>query len=180
VTELRWLTDPAAVDPDLRAALLACWRDVTNTGGAVGFPAVPVDDATVAPVLDVLVGSLSADVQLLVATRADVLGGWLVLERNPQPIFAHWATLKRVQTSPAARGTGVGGRLLAEAAGRARALGLHALHLTVRAGTGADGFYARHGYREVGRWPGAIRLGDGELRDELLMHLALPGVDQLS
>ncbi len=174
---LRWLTDPAAVDPGLRAALLACWRDVTNTGGAVGFPVVPVDDATVAPVLDALLGSLSPGVQLLVATGDDGIAGWLVLERNPQPIFAHWATLKRVQTHPAARGTGVGGRLLTAAADRARELGLDALHLTVRAGTGADGFYARYGYREVGRWPGAIRLGDGELRDELLMHLPL-GADR--
>jgi hypothetical protein len=51
----------------------------------------------------------------------------------------------------------------------ARDLGLDALHLTVRGGTGITGFYARQGYIEVGRIPRSIRLADGEERDSIYM-----------
>lgn len=174
MTALRWLTSPDDVTPAMRQQLLACWRDVVNAGGAVGFPESTVDDAAVLPAVDAVVAALSPDEALLRVTDDDgALAGWLVLAGNPKPLFAHWATLQRVQTAPAARGTGVGTVLLTEAAARARARGLAHLHLTLRAGLGLEGFYARHGYREVGRWPAAIRLVDGELRDEVLMFLAL-------
>jgi hypothetical protein len=59
----------------------------------------------------------------------------------------------------------------AEAVGRQ--LGWAALHLTVRDGTGVERFYAAHGYREVGRLPGALRIGPGDDRDETHMWLTL-------
>jgi len=34
------------VDPELRAALLACWTDVSNAGGAVGFVPPVTEDET--------------------------------------------------------------------------------------------------------------------------------------
>jgi len=37
-----------------------------------------------------------------------------------------------------------------------------------RDGEGLDAFYERHGYREVGRHPAAVRVGDG-YRDEVLL-----------
>lgn len=37
-------------------------------------------------------------------------------------------------------------------------LGLEQLHLAVRGGMGLEGFYARLGWREIGRWPGALRM----------------------
>lgn len=39
--------------------------------------------------------------------------------------------------------------------------------LTVRGGTGTEAFYLAEGYRVVGRLPGALRLTDGDDRDEL-------------
>ncbi len=43
-SECRWLTMPAMVTRELRAELAACWREVANAGGAVGFPFPPVSD----------------------------------------------------------------------------------------------------------------------------------------
>ena len=52
-------------------------------------------------------------------------------------------------------------------------LGLDQLHLELRSGQGLEGFYQSCGWREVGRWPGALRLGPGDDRDEVLMLLEL-------
>jgi ribosomal protein S18 acetylase RimI-like enzyme len=60
------------------------------------------------------------------------------------------AEVKRMWVSPAARGLGLGRRLLAELEARARAHGAHVLHLeTNRALVEAIGLYRAAGYREV-------------------------------
>ena len=170
---LRWLTSPADVTAAMATELATCWRAVSNAGGAVGFPELPVDEPTVRTAADAVIAALSPDDRLLWVTAPDgSLAGWLVLARNPQPIFRHWATLRRVQTSLGSRGTGVGSVLLTEAARCARELGLAHLHLYVRAEQGLEPFYLRHGYREIGRWPSALRIADG-YRDEVLMFLEL-------
>ena len=51
-------------------------------------------------------------------------------------------------------------------------MGLEQLHLAARGGMGLERFYARLGWREIGRWPGALRLAPGDDRDEVLMILA--------
>ncbi len=171
---LRWLTAPTDVSPAMAAELATVWREVSNAGGAVGFPQIPVDEQTVTTATEAVVAALTPDERLLWVTALDgSLAGWLVLARNPQPIFRHWATLRRVQTSLTSRGSGVGSVLLTEAARCARALGLAHLHLYVRAGQGLEPFYLRHGYREIGRWPHALRIGDDDYRDEVLMFLEL-------
>ncbi|HCA87791.1 MAG TPA: hypothetical protein DEQ61_21410 [Streptomyces sp.] len=45
-------------------------------------------------------------------------------------------------------------------------MGLEQLHLAARAGVGLEAFYGRLGWKEVGRWLGALRLGPGDDRDE--------------
>lgn len=51
-------------------------------------------------------------------------------------------------------------------------MGLEQLHLAARGGgTGLEDFYARLGWREVGRWPGKLRLAPDDTRDEILMIL---------
>src|SRR4051794_41918322 len=64
-----------AVDDALRKDLLACWTDVTNAGGAVGFvPPVTQDD--VAPVLDRMLEGIEAgrDVLALLTVDGDTAG----------------------------------------------------------------------------------------------------------
>jgi hypothetical protein len=56
-----------------------------------------------------------------------------------------------------------------EADGLARKMGLDALQVTVRSGSGTEKFYARLGYSEVGRVPAALRVAPGDDRDEIIM-----------
>ena len=172
---LRWLTTAAHVDQATFDALLACWRDVSNAGGAVGFAQLPVTAEQVRPVLAALVRSLDpATTRLLCASVEGRLAGWLVLAGHSDPVTAHWARVARVQTSLAYRGVGIGAALMAEVARCARAdLGLSHLRLELRGGMGLERFYAPLGWREIGRWPEALRVGPDDVRDEVLMHLPL-------
>ena len=172
-TSLTWLTTPDDVGADLRAQLTACWRDVVNAGGAVGFAQqLPVTDAVVRPVLDATVETPGA--RLLVARTDDEVAGWLVLNTNAEPVFAHWAWVKRVQTSVAHRGTGVARALLTEVARAARDdLGLDWLRIEVRGGAGLEPFYAQFGWQLVGSWPAAVAVTPDDRRDEVLMTLPL-------
>jgi GNAT superfamily N-acetyltransferase len=95
------------------------------------------------------------------------------LQRDQNPLIAHWGSISRLQTLPAFRDQGIGGALLAHARQVARReMGLEQLHLAVQGGTGLERFYARLGWRETGRWPGALRLASGDDRDEILTVLS--------
>lgn len=74
-----------------------------------------------------------------------------------------------MQVHPKHQGKGYGRALLLAADDAARSLGLEALQLTCRGGTGVDRFYASVGYQEVGRVPRSIRVTPGDDRDEIYM-----------
>ena len=165
--------DPGQVSAGLRQELIDCWITVSNAGGAVGFPFLPVDTAIVSPVADELIASLSPNRRLLVAVAGGVLAGWVHLQRHPNPVIAHWGSVSHLQTLPAFRGQGIGGALMTHARHVARReMCLEQLHLAARGGMGLEHFYARLGWREIGRWPGALRLAPGDDRDEILMVLS--------
>lgn len=171
---LRWVADPAQVDQGIGEQLLTCWRDVSNAGGAVGFPFPPVTNEPVRPAVEAMVESLGAADRLLLATADEALAGWLLLSANPSPLTRHWARVLRVQTALGYRGRGVGRALMGEVARSAcEDLGLEQLHLELRAGLGLEEFYACLGWHEVGRRPGALRLAEHDRRDEILMLLRL-------
>lgn len=66
----------------------------------------------------------------------------------------------------------MGGALMMSARQIARQeMGLEQLHLAARGGMGLERFYAKLGWREIGRWPGALRLTPDDDRDEILMIL---------
>lgn len=167
-------TDPDSVTPALRQRLVDCWIAVTNDGGAAGFPFPPVDERQVCPVADALINNLRPDhTRLLLATRIDALAGWVIVHRDSNPVVAHWGTVKHLQTHPAHRGHGVGSALMRELHRVARdEMGLEQLHLAVRGGMGLERFYSRLGWREVGRWPDALRFALDDTRDEALMLLS--------
>ena len=55
----------------------------------------------------------------------------------------------------------------------AQELGIRSLHIEVRGGAGLESFYTSIGWTEVGRWPGALRFGDDDYRDNVLMALSV-------
>lgn len=64
--------------------------------------------------------------------------------------------------------------MMAEVARAARDdLGLERLHLELRGGMSLEAFCRSCGWTEVGAWPAALRVGEADYRDEVLMVLPL-------
>ena len=163
----------SAVDDVLRGELLACWTDVSNAGGAVGF-VPPVDRDDVAPVLGRLLEGVHYGRDVLAVLTVDgATAGWAALVGSLSPLRRHWATVLRVQVHPSRQGQGLGRALMAGVHDIARQRGWEFLSLTARGGTGVDAFYRGLGYREAGRLPAAIRVAPGDDRDEILLHCPL-------
>jgi len=167
------LTHPRDADPAVRRELTACWIAVTNAGGAAGFPFPPVDTRHVAPAVDNLAGGLDPQrSRILLARSSGALAGWVVVGRDPNPLIAHWGIVNHLQTQLAYRNQGIGSALMRRLRQVAQdEMGLEQLHLAARGGTGLEYFYARLGWREIGRWPGKLRLAPDDTRDEILMIL---------
>lgn len=171
----RQATTARDIDPDQRQALIDCWIEVSNAGGAAGFPFPPIGRRDATPALDAILENLAPRTgRLLMAVDGVDLVGWLNIRRDTFALIAHWGTLHHVQTRTDRRGQGIGVALMKEAHTVARdEMGLEQLHLAARAGVGLETFYGRLGWKEIGRWPGALRLGAGDDRDEVLMFLEL-------
>ncbi|MFJ6212459.1 GNAT family N-acetyltransferase [Streptomyces sp. NPDC092296] len=171
---LSFVLDPE-VTPDLGARITTLWTDVSNAGGAVGF-LPPVSTERVRPVAEQqLRGVADGPDRLLTGydRESGRLAAVLFFESQRFELMEHWRLLKRVMVHPDFQGRGYGADLLAEAERLARAWGLAGLRLTLRGGLGLETFYARSGYKEVGRVPGAIRVADGDDRDDVTMWLGL-------
>ena len=167
---------PLRLDPPLDEGtarrLIEVWVDVSNAGGAVGFapPPPPLTSDDVAPVAHVAFEAVrSGRDHIVVAYDDETIVGFAFLEHRPGPLFRHWATVKRLQVHPSAQGRGIGTKLLLACHDFGRELGLEALHLTVRGGTGTEAFYEGLGYEAVATIPDAIRLSPDDTRPELYM-----------
>jgi GNAT superfamily N-acetyltransferase len=161
------------VDEALRRHLLACWTDVTNAGGAVGF-VPPVTEDDVSPVLDKLLEGVHSGRDVLAVLSVDgEVAGFAALVGSSSPLRRHWAMVLRVQVHPSRQGGGLGRVLMDGVHDIARARGWEFLSLSARGGTGVDRFYRGLGYTEFGRLPGAIRVGPGDDRDEILLTVRL-------
>jgi GNAT superfamily N-acetyltransferase len=167
-----FLVDPPLTD-DLEQRIVALWVEVTNAGGAVGF-VPPVDAAIVRPTAEAAFAGVADGVdRLLVGRDGDEIVALLFVVDNRFGLKDHWRVLKRVMVTPRSQGRGYGAALMRQAEALGRKAGLAGLQVTVRAGAGTENFYARLGYREVGRLPGALRVGPGDDRDEISMWLDL-------
>jgi GNAT superfamily N-acetyltransferase len=166
----RWCTSSEDLDSDLFEDVVRCWLRVSNDGGAVGFPFLPVEEADVREAAVAMRASLNDDCRLLAAQVEGSLVGWLLLTMNSTPLTRHWATVSRVQTDLPYRGRGFSAAMLSEVERVARAdLAVEQLHIEVRGGQGLEEYYSRLGWRVVGRWPAALRLSATDTRDEVLM-----------
>ena len=164
--------DPVITD-ELREQVVGLWVEVTNSGGAVGFVS-PVSADDVRPLAEATLAAVEGGPdRLLIQTDDGELTGLLFMVDNRFAFKDHWRVLKRVMVTPRGQGRGLGTALMGEAERIGRAMGLAALHVTVRAGTNTEKFYERLGYTEVGRLPGALRVGPDDERDEIFMWMPL-------
>ncbi|GAA1846850.1 hypothetical protein GCM10009836_28020 [Pseudonocardia ailaonensis] len=107
------------------------------------------------------------------ARVGEALAGVVFLQPGVGPVVAHRATVLRLMVHPDRQGEGFGARLLSAAGDRARSLGLEQLILSARGGTGLPELYRHLGWTEVGRFPRALRVGPGDVRDEHWFQLEL-------
>ncbi|MEU6013900.1 GNAT family N-acetyltransferase [Streptomyces sp. NPDC047515] len=162
-------------DRALRDGIAELWTDVSNAGGAVGFvPPVTVDDVR-PELVKHLVAMAEGRTRLLVGHDEEgAVAATAFLALNTHRLMTHWIWLYTVMVHPRHQGKGYGRDLMDAAARAARELeGVEAIRLTCRGGTGVDRFYASCGYKEVGRVPDAIRVADGDDRDDIIMLLPL-------
>ena len=90
--------------------------------------------------------------------------------RTPNPLLTHGVWLYRLMIEPALQGRNLGRILMAGLHRIARGLeGVELATLNCFSGSGLGEFYARCGYTEVCRIPGAIRIAVGDERDDVLM-----------
>ncbi len=171
---LTFRLDPP-VTPALRDGLLALWAEVSNAGGAVGF-VPPVSAEDVRPELVKHFAAMAEGrMRLLVGFDEDGrVAATAFIALNTHRLMTHWVWLYTVMVHPGHQGKGYGRDLMAATADAVRGLdGIEAIRLTCRGGTGVDRFYGSCGYKEVGRVPGAIRVADGDDRDDIIMLLPL-------
>ncbi|MFI9720253.1 GNAT family N-acetyltransferase [Streptomyces sp. NPDC052396] len=166
---LTYLRDPQVSDA-LTGDFSRLWYEVSEAGGAVGY-VPPVDPGEIrAAAARVMAAVHTGRRRMLAAYGADGrLVGTTFLALNDDFKMLHWATVVLVMIDPALQGGGHGRELMAETLAFARELGLEALRLEVRGGTGIEHFYARTGFKEVGRVPDGLRLAPGDDRDDILM-----------
>ncbi|MEE1751850.1 GNAT family N-acetyltransferase [Streptomyces sp. SP18CS02] len=163
------------IDPALRDGVLSLWTDVSNADGAVGFvPPVTVDDVRPEWVKH-LTAISEGRTRLLVGREADgTVAATVFIAHNAHRLMRHWVWLYTVMVHPRHQGKGYGRALMAATEDAVRGMaGVEAVRLTCRGGTGVDRFYASCGYKEVGRVPDAIRVADGDDRDDIIMLLQL-------
>uniref|UniRef100_A0AAU1LSW2 GNAT family N-acetyltransferase n=1 Tax=Streptomyces sp. NBC_00148 TaxID=2903626 RepID=A0AAU1LSW2_9ACTN len=171
---LTFEVDPA-FDRELRDGITALWVDVSNAGGAVGFVPPVTGDEVRPELVKHLAGMAEGRTHLVVGRDEDgTVAATAFLTHNTHRLMRHWIGVYTVMVHPRHQGKGYGRALMAATADAALGLdGIDAIRLTCRGGTGADRFYASCGYKEVGRVPNAIRVDEGDYRDDVIMLLPL-------
>ncbi|GAA3938785.1 GNAT family N-acetyltransferase [Streptomyces gulbargensis] len=174
---LTFEVDPA-VDPALRDGILALWADVTNAGGAVGFVPPVTPEAIRPSLLKHLAAMADGGTRLLVGRDEDGrVAATAFLTFNTHRLMTHWVWVYTLMVHPRHQGKGYGLDLMAAVERTVRTApgfeGIEAIRLGCRGGLGLEHFYAKAGYKEVGRIPDAIRVAPGDDRDDIVMLLQL-------
>lgn len=142
-----------AIDDDLRAGLVALLRDVIEGNGSVGFDGRD-DDAVLAAYWADVGASLGDGLQLWVAKDEGRVVGSVQLAPCLRSNGRHRGDLQKMMVVRAARGQGLGTRLLTTAEAHALERGLRLLVLDTMIDSPADAMYRRAGWIEVGTIPG--------------------------
>ncbi|HEX6344598.1 GNAT family N-acetyltransferase [Umezawaea sp.] len=168
--DLDW---PKDADEGLRREVHEVLHAVVAAGGAIGWQSPPDRAGTDAWLDDVLTRVRAGDAALAVARVDGVVRATASWRRDPAKVFENCAELGKVTAHPAARGLGLGRTVVAAIVENARSAGLEVLYLGVRGNNlGAIELYEELGFREWGRLPNSIAVGDQRF-DSVRMHLPL-------
>jgi len=167
VTDLHW---PTETPDDLRKAIHRVLHDVVEAGGAVGYLTPPSQAETDEWLDDVMAAVHAGDGALVLAGVDGVIeamGTWL---REKPQVFRHTAVVGKVMAHPSARGLGLGRRVVSALVENARTTDLELLILGVRGNNhGTIQLYEELGFREWGRLPNRIVVGDDRFDDVQMM-----------
>ena len=168
--ELDW---PKDADERLRHEVHEVLHAVVAAGGAIGWQSPPDRADTDAWLEKVLALVRAGDAALVVARVDGVVRATATWQRDPAIVFRHCGEVGKVTAHPSARGLGLGRTAVAAIVDHARSAGLEVLYLGVRGNNlGAIGLYEELGFREWGRLPNSISVGDQRF-DSVRMHLPL-------
>ncbi|WP_433871770.1 N-acetyltransferase family protein [Saccharopolyspora sp. CA-218241] len=165
-----FVSGPHRVDtphPDLAEALADLWGRVTVAGGPIGFTPTSTVDELRAVATDLVEEVRARRIQLITIGQQHVLVGMAVLRPDPLPARRHTGELGWLAVDPQLQGKGWGGRLHDAVLVAAQAMGLEKLSAQARSGHDLEGFYTARDWVERGRWPGAVRVAEGDERDDI-------------
>ncbi|RZA11792.1 MAG: GNAT family N-acetyltransferase, partial [Lysobacteraceae bacterium] len=146
-----------------RHRLASLLVETVAANGSVGFMhPLPMDEA-LAFWDDALAAAARGERVILCAWSGDTLLGSGSLALVSAPSQPHRAELTKVMTTPAARGAGVGARLVVALEQEARAHGRRLVTLDASLVEGATAFYRRLGYHGAGDIPEYAYKPHGEL-----------------
>jgi GNAT superfamily N-acetyltransferase len=164
--EISVLTAPisdAALD-QLASVLVDC----VEGGASVSFMS-PFSHAEALAFFRKVAGSVAAgDIVLLAARLEGRIVGTVQLGLDTPPNQPHRADLKKMLVHRAARGRGIGAKLMARVEAEARRLGRWLLVLDTVPGENGYRLYLRTGWTEVGVIPDYAMFPDGQLCDTAL------------
>jgi ribosomal protein S18 acetylase RimI-like enzyme len=162
-TDLTW---PETAGEPVPAAVHRVLHAVVELGGAVGYLQPPSRAETDPWVESTLAAVRNGDAHLALATVNGTVEGMGLWRRNPERVFRHSAEVGKVMAHPAARGLGLGRLIVSGLIRDARKAGIETLTLRVRGNNyGAIELYESLGFREWGRLPNVIEIGDRRFDD---------------
>ncbi|GAB2861409.1 GNAT family N-acetyltransferase [Lentzea nigeriaca] len=167
--ELRWLTE---ADDRLRTEIHTVVHDVVAAGGAVGYHEPPSFER-ISTWLDGVLKQVRENDAAFAAASVDNVVQAVGLWRRGTAVFQHRAEIQQVMAHPSARGLGLGRLVVQGLVDRAREARIEIVRLGVRGNNhGAIELYESIGFREYGRMPNAIAVGN-ERWDAVDMYLPL-------
>lgn len=171
MSELLWVD--GSLTSDLRTAVHRVLHDVVADGGAVGYHAPPSPDQVNTWLDEVLADVRAGDGAFVLATVDGVVQAMGAWRREKPAVFRYSGVVSKVMAHPSARGLGLGRQVVSALVENARGTDLELLILGVRGNNhGTIQLYEELGFREYGRLPNRIAVGDDRF-DEVLMMLPL-------
>ncbi len=168
--ELRWLSE--ATDQQ-RTEIHAVVHDVVAAGGAVGYHAPPSQDQISTWLDGILKQVRDNNAAFATAVVDGVVQATGLWRRGSTAVFQHRVEIQQIMAHPSARGLGLGRLVVQGLVDNARTAGFEIAMLGVRGNNhGAIELYENIGFRECGRMPNAIAVGN-ERWDDVWMYLPL-------